>query len=325
MEQGMARPRASEAIFSDRIDGPRTLAIVLIPILLLAAVAIGRGWIAPVRQAIDLAAGAGLGTPAELAGAAADRITEALAPGGSGVEFEIVQTSTITARQGGPLVEVPHPTDRGKSLGQTDAYLLGTLIQRGFATPDGFWMELLHGPKPGAEADFDLAEAPVSRQALVRGGSMFRNDGQGWHATDVLPGIGLDPVTTGKLAALLTESTGAIDTAPDQAGVAPRFPGLRGSEHAAVRSLEATAKVADVPGIIAADLAAATEIRKPARFFFDEDGRLIGLSIVARNKNLEPHDLIVETVITFRYPDAPPTLPEPLPAYVAPAAESEGE
>ena len=53
----------------------------------------------------------------------------------------------------------PIRADRTKSLGTAEHYALGTLIERGVATADGFWMELLHGPAPGKEATFELATA----------------------------------------------------------------------------------------------------------------------------------------------------------------------
>ena len=271
-------------------------------------------------------AGAGALSPTELTAGAASTLSDALAPGGTGLEFEIVQTSTIVARPGGPLVELPDPADRTKSLGFAERYPLGTLIERGFATPDGYWMELLHGPEPGTEAAFELATAQVSRQALVRDGKLFRNDGEGWHETDELPGIGLDPATIALLPGLLTTATGATEALLDSViDPATAIPGLRGPESPAVRALAATTTVADAPGIIAVDLVAATEITTPAVLAFDAAGRLVGLTITARNTNLEIHDLIVETVITFRYPDRPPSLPEPLPAYVAPAPAKDGQ
>jgi hypothetical protein len=83
--------------------------------------------------------------------------------------------------------------------------------------------------------------------------------------------------------------------------------------------------VADIPGIIAVDLAEATEITTPARFAFDDTGRLVTLTILARNTLLEDHDLLVETVITFRYPTEAPDLLLPEPAYVEPTSAPDDE
>jgi hypothetical protein len=338
--------------FRGRLDPGRTIALILAPFILVGAVAVARATILP--QPLDprfvLSAGAEGAMPDELKTAAADVLARALAPGGGGIEFEIVQSSTIAARPGGPLVEIPDPTDRGASLGFAERYAMGTLLQRGFATPDGFWMEMIHGPQPGAEADYKLEEAQVSRQALVREGTAYRNDGEGWHPADLLPGIGLDPATVALLPTMLSDATEARDVALlppteprppepattdpldiasrplDPAAIGDAIDGLKGPEQPPVRALEATTVVADIPGIIAVDLAEATEITTPAKFAFDDAGRLVTITILARNTLLEVHDLLVETVITFRYPTEPPDLPVPEPSYVEPApADGEGE
>jgi hypothetical protein len=193
-----------------------TVALVLLPILLVGLVALARagGLHAPPGPptAVTLAGGAQAVTTAQLTEAAAEVLTSALTDG-AGIEFEIVQTSTISARLDGPPVEIPDPTDRSATLGSAPRYVMGTLIERGLATPDGYWMELLHGPEPGAETDFDVAKAQVSRQALVRDGTRYRNDGQGWHETDRLPGIGLDPVTLAELPRLIEAAAAGTDVA----------------------------------------------------------------------------------------------------------------
>ena len=258
--------------------------------------------------------------------AAASAMETAFGKGGGGITFEIVQTQTMQAKPDGPRIEIPDPADRTRILGYTDTMLIGTLIERGLATPAGFWSELIHGPVPGAEAAFELAKAEPARQALVRDGVAYRNDGDGWHKTTALPGIGLDPATVAKLPALLRDAADAADTAL-KAETDPAFtiPGLQGPAQPATRAIDATSKVANVPGVLAPDLAAATRLTRPTDFALDDAGRLVSLTIFARNANMELYDLVVKTVITFRYPDTSPPLPEPLPAYVAPASASDGE
>ena len=112
----------------------------------------------------------------------------------------------------------------------------------------------------------------------------------------------------------------------DAGVIAAAIDGLKGPETRTGRApSRPTTTVDDLPGIIAIDLAAATELLAPARLSFDDAGRLVSLTIVARNTNLEIHDLVVETLITFRYPDRPPELPRPEPAYVAPAPAADEE
>lgn len=258
--------------------------------------------------------------------AAATAIETALAKGGGGIRFEIVQTQVIHAREGGPKLELHDPADRDKVLGYTDTLPVGTLIERGFATPTGFWSELVHGPEPGAEKAFDLATAEPARQALVRGGTRYRNDGEGWHEADVLPGIGLDPETIELLPALLRDTGDATEVAlVAEADPAFAIMGLAGPAQPATRALDATSEVRNVPGVIAADLAPATELLGPTAFGLDDAGRLVSLTITARNTNMEGYDLVVSTVVTLRYPDTPPPLPEPLPAWQAPVPASDGE
>lgn len=342
-----ARPDAAR--FSARLTihqaTPRLVALLFLPVMLLASVAIARAGLAP--NAIERVGGAENATTEELTTNAAEVLTDALTRG-AGITFEIVQTSTITAREGGPLVEVPDPADRTKSLGEADRYVIGTLIERGWATPDGYWMEILYGPEPGKDAEYDLTKAQVSREALVRDGKQYRNDGPGWHETDQLPGIGLDPATLAKLTGLLPQAKDATDVpleapraidpeavkdaplgprtvAVDPDALAASIEGLEGPAAEPVRALAKEASPADLPGIVAIDLETATELLAPVELRFDDAGRLVTLVVLARNTNQQTHDLIVETVINLRYPDDARDLPKPEPVYVEPAPDPDGE
>jgi hypothetical protein len=280
------RARSRDAAFADRLPPARSALLILIPVLLVGLVSFGGVAARSVRPPspptpVTLAGGAQVVTTTELTDSAAEVLTRALTDG-AGIEFEIVQTSTITARPDGPPVEIPDPTDRSATLGSAPRYVMGTLIERGLATPDGYWMELLHGPEPGAETDFDVAKAQVSRQALVRDGTRYRNDGQGWHETDRLPGIGLDPVTLAELPRLIEAAAAGTDvalteaspidpevgrTAPlgpetvaiDPARVAVTIAGLKGPQAPPVRAVATQTSATSLPGIIAVDLGDATE------------------------------------------------------------------
>lgn len=239
--------------------------------------------------------GAAPGTPAELAAGAAQRLDEALASSG-GLTFEIVQTSTLVARQGGPRIPIPDPSDRHKTLGLADTYPLTTLAEFGVATRDGFYAEIRQA---GADGQPD-PRAELLFQALVRGPDTFRNDGRGWYATDAPPGIGLDPLTVRMLPQLLRNATEPRDTEPEPVGGLP------------LRALTATGRVADIPGVIAADGAGFTVLTGPITVAFTEDGRLAKLRVDARNTNLDTFDLIVRTEIEFQYGGAGELpLPEP--------------
>jgi len=301
-----------------RVDVPRSRAArvleLLVPILVIALAGAGftlartagpRTVTVPVSA---VSGGAPGGTPAELKAAAATLLEATTAKGGSGYRFELVQRSTLTARPGGPRIEVPDPADRTKSLGSTDAYYLVGLVETGYVTPAGFSMEMRAGPT-SPEAKVDLAGGELLFRALVRDGVTYRDDGLGWYPTEDPPGIGLDPATAGLLPALLRHAANA-----ENADLASAEGELGKKDGAAIRAINAAGAVADIPGVVAVDGAPFTELRKPVAFSFDAAGRLAGLVLTARNTNVAAHDLLVVTEITLHYDNVPTTLPaaEPL-------------
>jgi hypothetical protein len=254
--------------------------------------------------------GAAGGTPSELKDGAAALLEARVAKGGNGFTFEIVQRSTLQAKPSGPKIEVPDPDDRYTTIALADSYELGSLIERGAVSPDGFWMEMRTGPDPGQTADWT---ADDHFGTIARDGKVWRDDGDGWYETADPPGIGLDPVTAARLPALLRNAADARDDGSESvAGVSSR-------------RLEATGRIADVPGILAADGAPFTTIVAPVEFSFDEDGRLVRVHILARNDNQKTFDLLVDTVITFAYPGSPPDIPEPAPAYDGPVLAQDAD
>jgi hypothetical protein len=281
------------------------LAVTLLLVAILAAAVLVRSAPASATDA-QLVVGADPRTPAELTADAAAALEASVREGAAGYTFEIVQRSTIVARPGGPLIEIPDPIDRTKSLGTTDRYALDGLIERGAVTPAGFWMEMRQGPVGDAAADWG---APYEFGAIARDDTTWRNDGAGWYETDSPPGIGLDPRTAALLPTLLRNATDAADAEPRLVDGESR------------RSLTVTAKVADIPGVIAVDAEPFTELAAPIEMAFDDAGRLVQLHVLARNANLDEWDLMVDTVITFRYPATADPLPEPLPALTDTRAE----
>jgi hypothetical protein len=230
---------------------------------------------------------------------AATKLEQATAKGGSGFSFTVDSRSTLHARDGGPKIEVPDPTDRYKTLGLADEYYLGASIATGFVEGDGdFFLQMRQGPTT-ADGAADFEKATATHAALVRAGTKYRNDGDGWYAADQLPGIGLDPATIATLPTLLRDATGAVDT--ERA--------LVGNE--LLPALTATGEVADAPGLMAIDAASFTELAEPIAFAFDSEGRLAQLTATMRNTRSDTFDLFVVTTITFDY-DAPPgELPDP--------------
>jgi hypothetical protein len=230
-----------------------------------------------------------------LAAAAIERATQT--DGGAGIEFTIVQRLTLTAHEGEPL-------DDGST-----SHDLGTYIERGIVVPDGFWSEIRVPDDPEA---VDPAAGSLAYAALVRDGVTWRTDGAGWYRTERPPGIGLDPASAALLPTLLREATEVREA--ELATVDPRITDATDP----VRVLTASVDPADIPGLIAVDLSAVTAIEGPATLAFDADGRLVGLSILARKTDLARADFTIATTFTFAYPLLAPGLPEPEPAYVEP-------
>lgn len=237
----------------------------------------------------------------ELKAGAAEKLEEATAKGGSGYSFEIVQTSTITAKPGGPLIDIPSPTNAYEIIGQADEYPLNTMLEAGVVTPDGFWSELRAWPVTGGPPNFEKAE--LRRSALVRDGVGWRNDRSGWYQAEVLPGIGLDPATAALLPTLLRDAS---------------EPTKESNELVDGKSLlrvDATGAMADIPGVVAADGLAYTKLTAPVEFGFDDLGRLVQIHVIALNTTLTEFDLVVDTLITIRYDDVG-ALPQPDPTFV---------
>jgi hypothetical protein len=247
-------------------------------------------------------------TADQLKEAAADELEVATGPLGSGYAFDIVQTSTMKAKPGGPLIPIPNPENGREIIGEADEYPYYTLLERGVQRPEGFWSELRSWPVSAGEPDFDKAE--LRRSALVRDKVGWRNDREGWYQSDVLPGVGLDPATASLLPTLLRDSEGAIKR--DDLAI----------DGATLLRVDATADKGDIPGLVAADGEPYTKLTAPVEFGFDALGRLVRIHAVALNTNLEEFDLVVDTVISIRY-DGVGDLPQPAPTWVPAPAPTE--
>jgi hypothetical protein len=321
------RPETERVVFRRRLQGARPIVLVLVPLLLLATVALVRASGLPARPLSLLTAGAERLAPAELQTRAADALEQATGATGTGYSFEIVQRSTLVARPDRPPLEAPDPADPQK-LVSVPSVALGTYLERGFASPAGFHAEIRRGPDdPTAPLDWD--KAPMELAALVRDGTTYRDDGAGWYPTDHPPGLGLDPASAALLPEMLRALADVTDTTDASEPATSPEPGrVEGDPFAALapaQRLAGATTVADLPGIIAVDLAEATEITEPAELAFDDAGRLVGLRVTARHTNVEAHDLLVDTIITFAYPDTPPPLPEAQPTWVPPTSAPDGE
>jgi hypothetical protein len=175
--------------------------------------------------------------------------------------------------------------------------------------PDGFWSEIRVSDDPEAS---DPASGTPAFAALVRDGVTWRSDGAGWYRTERPPGIGLDPASAALLPTLLRDASDVRDA--EAAALDPRITDATDPARVLTASLDA----ADIPGLIAVDLAEVTAIDGPATLAFDAEGRLVGLEVTARKTDLERADFTIATTFTFAYPLLAPGLPEPEPRYVEP-------
>lgn len=246
------------------------------------------------------------GTPVEQLAKAAREVEAAMAQGGAGLTFEVVQRNTVRAKPGGPLVGVRDPADPSKVTAEVDEFYVNAVVSRGAITADAFWMEMRLSP--GSEATPDFAKSAFFSEVLERGGVIWRNDGDGWYETDVSPGTGMDPASARLLPKLLRSATDLGTLQPELKG-GRLLPGVQGG-----------ARVEDYPGVIASDGLAFTSSTFDIRYWLDESGRLARLETSASNLNENVYDLVSEIVVTFGYgstgdpPEPSPTMgPEPTP------------
>jgi hypothetical protein len=301
MARTAVRRAPDGAAFHARLRrGGKTLA-VLLPILLLVGVAVGRATTVSTHPTVISLTGAVSDvSPDELKLSAAGVIQAAIADGGTGVSFRIVQRTTLHTKPGGPPLQIPDSASPNQADAHADAQDLGSVIEQGNVTPAGFWMEMRDGPAtPDGQPDFDSAQYEYG--TIATDGLTYRNDGGGWYPTDVPPGIGLDPASAPLLPRMLRQATDAKDGDPSQGG------------DGVTRTLQATTTVDDLPGIIAVDGAPFTKLTAPVVLGFDDQGRLIRLSVIAQNMGWDRYDMLVQTDITFSYPLTAPPIPSPEP------------
>lgn len=297
---GRARSSAQAAELILDVGRLGVLIGALVLVLTVRAVA------APSAGAVDLTAM----SADQIKEGAATRLEAATGPLGSGYSFDIVQTSTMKARAGGPLIQIPDPENGRQIIGEAEEYPYYTLLERGVVRPEGFWSELRSWPVPAGPPEFDKAE--LRRSALVRAGVGWRNDRLGWYRAEVLPGIGLDPATAKLLPTLLRDSEGAIKV------------GDVVVDGSTLLRVDASADKRDFPGVVAADGLAYTKLIGAVEFGFDGLGRLARIHAVAQNTNLDEFDLVVDTVITINY-DFVGGLPQPEPTWDPTSVKPEGE
>lgn len=236
----------------------------------------------------------------QLRSVAATTLDAALAKGGSGLTFEVVQRNTLHTKPGGPPIELKAEDDHSKVVATFDEVYANAMVSTGAVTDSAFWMQMRRGPAKDEAPDFSGAELRYS--VIERDAVLWRDDGDGWYRTDVSPGMGMDPVSARKLPALLRELQGA--TSLDATELDGRF----------VAGVSGVTTVDDYPGVVASDGKAFTDPTFEVRCWFDDAGRLVRLEASARNLNQTTYDLVSQTVVTLGYgptgdpPDPSPTM-----------------
>jgi hypothetical protein len=262
---------------------------------------------------VGIVIAAGLGLAAFAIGArpypaslltAADALAATTAASGQGYRFDVVQRQVQFARPGGSLIPIVDPMNPNSITRVVDHLYVNAVLARGSVARGAFWMEMRFGPDETTAANYDLA--PTMFQVIARDGSIWRNDGFGWFATSVSPGVGMDPTT----AALLPQLLRSVSNVTDQ--------GREVIDGQQLRRYAGVVEVASFPGVVASDGAAFTENPIAVRLWLDSADHLVQLEGRARNLNSTTFDLDVVTTIRITYAAAgPPPVPAPT---IAPAA-----
>jgi len=246
------------------------------------------------------------GTATDQLARAADALAAAMAEGGSGLTFEVVQSNSVRAKPGGPLIGVRDPADPTRVVAEVEEFSVNAIVSQGAVTADAFWMEMRLSP--GTEQAPDFGVSAFFSKVLERGGVIWRDQGDGWYETDGSPGTGMDPVSARLLPRLLRSMTDVVILAPEIRD-GRLLPGVRG-----------VGRANDYPGVVASDGEAFTSPTFEITCWLDESGRLVRLETTANNLNENVYDLVSEVVVTFGYgstgepPEPSPTMaPQPAP------------
>jgi hypothetical protein len=296
---GTSGERPTGVAFRARLAPSRRPLAALLSVLVVGGLLLARGALVAPRPAFGT--GALPTDPSTLLSNASTKMAERTAKNGAGFTFTVLQRTSLDQRAGGPAVQIPDPADRRKTLGTTTHLDVTSFVARGAVRAGGdYWLEMRDGPAQDATANYSTGTYLFG--ALISGGTLYRNDGEGWYATDVLPGIGLDPATIALLPSMVKGVTGAALLIDGKNLAASAVAGVRG-----------TAKAASIPGLIAPDALGFTDLSRPLEFGFDDQGRLASIHAIARNTNVNDYDMLVDTLISFSYPLLAPDIPKPSP------------
>lgn len=138
-----------------------------------------------------------------------------MAEGGSGLTFEVVQSNSVRAKPGGPLIGVRDSADPTRVVAEVDEFSANAIVSQGAVTADAFWMEMRLSP--GTEQAPDFGASAFFSKVLERGGVIWRDQGDGWYETDGSPGTGMDPVRARLLPRLLRSMTDVVILRPRSA------------------------------------------------------------------------------------------------------------
>jgi hypothetical protein len=236
---------------------------------------------------------------------AAQALESATASGGPGYRFDVVQRQVEYPKAGGsdlPIVDAASPQIIQKRV---DHLYVNSVLARGRVGPGVVWMEMRFGPDETTTPDYVVA--PTMFGVIAKDGGLWRNDGLGWYATTVSPGVGMDPTTASLLPTLLRTIATVTDEGADV---------IAGQ---AAHRYRGQVDVSVFPGVVASDGAAFTESPIGVDVWLDGSNRLIALEGRARNLNESTLDLKIVTRILITY-QAAGSAPDPLPSAPPPSA-----
>lgn len=267
-------------------------------------------YITPFAVATALAVGVGAASslrfgpaepPAPLAAAAAALDAQLLAPAPIG--FSVHQSATFYPRPGGAPLLAP-ATAADASPQPTDSLFMGGADTVGGRTLDRWWTSIVTIPAPVTPGDVGVGPQQISTYTTAT--TSWTDQGSGWTAVPVAPGLGIDRLSFERIPALLRGLDALIATTEVVDG----------------RSLlryDGRADAALYPSALTTGAFFSTRSPLDVRVYIDPaSNRLVRLEIVTEHLDYREHRLEVSDRIEI---SDTPAVAEPSPVPSMPAVQ----